>query len=115
VVEALQVPDERLLRVQGRETIISRGRVLPVLSLERFFGCAQNGSDGLHRIGEVRWGDTSVGLAVSRLLGRQEVVIKPLGRMVGEVPGIAGGTIMGDGRVALILDMGSLIRAGYGN
>jgi two-component system chemotaxis sensor kinase CheA len=115
VVEALQVPDERLLRVQGRETIISRGRVLPVLSLERFFGCAQNGSDGLHRIVEVRWGDTSVGLAVSRLLGRQEVVIKPLGRMVGEVPGIAGGTIMGDGRVALILDMGSLIRAGYGN
>jgi chemotaxis protein histidine kinase CheA len=48
---------------------------------------------------------------VQRLLGRQEVVIKPLGRMIGEVAGISGGTIMGDGRVALIMDIPSLVNA----
>jgi two-component system chemotaxis sensor kinase CheA len=48
-------------------------------------------------------------LVVNRLLGQQEVAIKSLGNYLGNVPGIAGSTIMGDGRVALIVDPSKLI------
>ena len=50
-----------------------------------------------------------LGLVVSRLLGQQEVAIKSLGKYLGNVAGIAGSTIMGDGRVALIVDPSKLI------
>jgi two-component system chemotaxis sensor kinase CheA len=50
-----------------------------------------------------------VGLVVDALLGEQEIVIKSLGEYIGQVPGLAGATIMGDGRVALILDVRGLI------
>ncbi len=111
VVEALQVRTADIKTIRGREAIVTRGRVLPVVSLARFFYGQQPEDNGSCYVVEVRWGGTNLGLAVQRLLGRQEVVIKPLGRMVGEVPGISGGTIMGDGRVALIMDVASLVRA----
>ena len=50
-----------------------------------------------------------IGLVVDRLIGRQEIVIKSLDEFVGEAEGIAGATIMGDGRVVLILDISGLI------
>lgn len=110
VVEALHVRNEDLKTIRGRETIINRGSVLPILHLDEFFHRRNGNGRSSRYVVEVRWGNTTVGLAVQRLLGRQEVVIKPLGHMIGEVAGISGGTIMGDGRVALILDTPSLMR-----
>jgi len=111
VVEALKVEPDRIHTIRGREAMVTRGRVLPIVRLGQFFwGDDQDGSDELAYVVEVRWSDTTVGLGVQKLLGRQEVVIKPLGRMIGEVEGISGGTIMGDGRVALIVDIASLVR-----
>jgi len=49
-----------------------------------------------------------VGLVVDRLIGEQEIVIKPLGSFFGNIKGIAGATVLGDGGIALILDVGSL-------
>ena len=110
VVEALHIRAQDIQTIRGREAVVTRGQVLPILRLDEFFH--YNGHDAATScyVVEVRWGDTTVGLAVHRLLGRQEVVIKPLGRMIGEVPGISGGTIMGDGRVALIMDIPSLVK-----
>jgi len=110
VEEAMHIRAEDIRTVRGRETIISRGKVLPILCLDEFFAYAGAERGATRYVVEVRWGETTVGLAVHRLLGRQEVVIKPLGRMIGEVPGISGGTIMGDGRVALIMDVPSLVK-----
>lgn len=56
-------------------------------------------------------GNRQIALAVDSLLGEQEVVIKPLGGFVGEIRGIAGATILGDGRVALIVDVPDLVTA----
>jgi len=110
VVEASHVRSEDIHSVRGRETIITRGRVLPILRLDEFYRRNGHHGSGSQYVVEVRWVDTTLGLGVQRLLGRQEVVIKPLGRMIGEVPGISGGTIMGDGRVALVMDMPSLVK-----
>lgn len=49
-----------------------------------------------------------VGLAVDRLFGEQEVVIKSLGQYLGEIPGLSGATILGDGTIALIVDIAHL-------
>jgi two-component system chemotaxis sensor kinase CheA len=53
-----------------------------------------------------------LGLVVTRLLGQQEVAIKSLGNYLAEVPGIAGSTILGDGKVSLIVDPAKLIDSG---
>jgi two-component system chemotaxis sensor kinase CheA len=59
----------------------------------------------------VRFDRFEVGLVVDGFLGEQEVVIKPLGWYVGEIPGLAGAMIEGDGQIALIIDVPSLLRA----
>ena len=51
-----------------------------------------------------------VGLMVDDLIGKQEVVIKPLGETIKDIPGVAGGAILGDGRVGLILDLEGIFR-----
>jgi len=51
-----------------------------------------------------------VGLVVDSLVGEMEIVIKSLGSFIGNIPGVSGVTILGDGRVALILDVPSLVR-----
>ena len=58
----------------------------------------------------VTGGRRRVGLWVDRVLGEGEVVVKPLGPYLGQVPGVSGATILGDGRVALILEPAALVR-----
>jgi two-component system, chemotaxis family, sensor kinase CheA len=55
-------------------------------------------------------GTRRVGFVVDQLIGQEEVVIKPLGKMLQGTPGMAGATITGDGTIALILDIPSLLR-----
>ena len=59
----------------------------------------------------VAWGKLQVGLVVDRLIGKQEIVIKSLGSFIGSVAGLSGCTILGDGRIALILDISGLLSA----
>ncbi len=58
----------------------------------------------------VTGGRRRVGLWVDRVLGEGEIVVKPLGSYLGQVDGVSGATILGDGRVALILDPSALVR-----
>jgi two-component system chemotaxis sensor kinase CheA len=59
----------------------------------------------------VRVGDRPAALAVDRLMDQQEVVVKSLGNTIGRTRGVAGGSILGDGEVALILDVATLMKA----
>jgi two-component system chemotaxis sensor kinase CheA len=71
-------------------------------------GATLHGKDAL--VVAVRVGDRQIGLMVDGLLGEQEIVIKTLGPVVGQVPGISSAAILGDGTVALIVDVPGLIQ-----
>ena len=92
--------------VGAGEAVLLRGDLMPVLRLHRLFDvpdAVQSPSDGLLMI--VGEGARRTAILVDELLGQQRVVAKPLGRSLGKVSGISGGAILGDGRVALILDV----------
>ena len=96
--------------VGGQEVLKLRDSVLPLLRLQRVFGCAQTSADQKTcYVVIVGAAEKRVGLVVTRLLGQQEVAIKSLGKFLANLPGIGGSTIMGDGRVALIVDPMGLI------
>ncbi len=98
--------------VQNRaEMVLVRGRLLPILRLHRQFGVrprSANPCEGLLIVGESE--GRCFCLMVDELIGKQEVVIKGLGETFRNTPGIAGGAILGDGRVGLILDLDGLYK-----
>lgn len=114
VVEALRVPQEQIKKVNGRPVMRLRERVLPIVYLGEVL--AFNGGKRKTRAQEyvvaVRWGKLEMGLAVDRLIGEQELVIKTISPLIGDTPGTAGAAILGDGRVALIADVPGLFRLG---
>ncbi|MGH9609381.1 MAG: chemotaxis protein CheA [Bryobacteraceae bacterium] len=112
VQEALRPAEEALSELpNGTELALIRGSLVPISRLGRLFGVqarAENLWEGLLVICEA--GGKRFALAVDELIGKQEVVIKSLGKTF-NVRGIAGGAILGDGRVGLILDIDGLIGA----
>lgn len=68
-------------------------------------------SEGRENVVVVRHGSAMAGLVVDELQGESQTVIKPLGRAFGRIPGVSGSSILGDGRVALILDVPGLLAA----
>ncbi|MGB9846539.1 MAG: chemotaxis protein CheW, partial [Desulfotomaculales bacterium] len=111
VVETLALKPEEVRRVGHGEVIVVRGHVLPLLRLAHLF--QQEGSPGV-RVFVVVLGSGSrkVGVVVDRLIGEQEIVIKSLGGYLGQVHGLSGATILGDGSVALIVDARSIVKEG---
>jgi two-component system chemotaxis sensor kinase CheA len=110
VVESLKLRAGEVHTISGRETLRIRDRIVPLLRLARVFGLPEDaGPDAREYAVIIGRGDKRVGVVVNRLRGQQEVVIKALDPAVsGETVGMAGATIMGDGRVVLILDVASL-------
>ena len=112
IIESLQIKQGSLNRIAGRgEVFAFRGDYVPVIRLHDLFGIesgTQEVEAGLIVIVE---GDgRRVGLFVDDLLGQQQVVIKSLETNYGHVDGVSGATILGDGSVALILDLPGIIR-----
>lgn len=97
--------DIKILRHQ--EVTLLRGEVIPLLRLQDYLGIQNAKNSNLDELDVVvfKTGEKRVGCVVDSLLRQQDVVIKSLGSFLGEIPGIAGATILGDGRVALILDL----------
>jgi len=106
VREMFHVTPDKLFTVENRaEMVLLRGSLLPVVRLDRFFSNAQS-VESPGEIGIVVEGRTrQFCLIVDRMVGKQEVVIKALGPCFKFVTGVAGGAILGDGRVGLILDV----------
>jgi two-component system chemotaxis sensor kinase CheA len=97
-------------RNNGRNVVAVRGELIPYIRLREAFGITGNGPE-VEKVVVARDGNDRVGIVVDRVLGSHQTVIQPLGRFFRDVAFVSGATIMGDGRVALILDLRGLIRA----
>jgi two-component system chemotaxis sensor kinase CheA len=113
IVESMQLKPQNISRLSGHNEVFSfRGDYLPIVRLHELFGVEPRTRDLHEGLVVVAEGDgRRVGLFVDDLLGQQQVVIKSLEANYGHVEGISGATILGDGSVALILDVPGIIRA----
>ena len=98
--------------VDGQEVIVVRDKPIPLFHLKRWLikGEANAKADESSHVLVVSIGNQRAGFVVDQLIGQEEVVIKPLGAMLHGTAGMAGATITGDGRIALILDVPSMLQ-----
>jgi two-component system chemotaxis sensor kinase CheA len=108
VVEVLNLEEFKIKKLKGKEAIIHRGDPLPILRLERILGSKNGNTHRATKFIVFEGGRKRLGLAVSEILRQEEIVIKPLEVGFSDVLGISGSTILGDGKVALILDVHNL-------
>jgi len=116
ILESFLPNKNQYVTVEGKgEVIVSRDDLIPLIRLDRLFGFqgdAINPWDGL--VVAVEHDGEKRALLIDELLGKEEVVIKSLGESLKDTKGIAGGAIMGDGRVGLILDIPGIIELAKG-
>lgn len=112
VVEIFHLDLSKKNIVDGRECIVVRDKVFPLFHIKRWLvrGAAGEPEPENAHVVIVAMGTRRVGFVVDQLIGQEEVVIKPLGRALQGTPGMAGATITGDGRIALIIDVPSLLQ-----
>ena len=109
VLETISVPVGSI-RTMGQQHLTTlRGNVLPLVWVHDIFGIhAENGHEDVTAV-VVDRGGQHIGLVVDSLVGQQEIAIKSLNGMLAGIKGFAGATILGDGRVIMILDVASLV------
>ena len=100
--------EEKIKRSNGKEVIIYRDEVIPLVRLNETLDIEASATDKKFVI-IVNVGDKTIGLLVDSLLGQQEIVIKPLGKTLKNLDQYIGATILGNGLVTLILDVGALL------
>lgn len=97
--------------VDGQECILIREKAIPLFYLRQWLVGTRNDTEETEaHVVIFSVGTTRVGFVVDQLIGQEEVVIKPLGKMLQGTPGMAGATITGDGTIALILDVPTLLK-----
>ena len=115
IIESLYLSDVAVSSIKGSPIIQWRDQALPLLHLRRVFDhprlAAASTNGAKQAVVTVAWGKLRVGLIVDQLIGKQEIVVKSFSPILGSVPGLSGCTILGDGSIALIVDIPSLISA----
>ncbi len=107
-VENIPVTDVKI--IQNKEVIVLRGNVVPVVRLGRLLNCRQPEKEPEELVVViVKKGEKLAGMIVDELIGQQEIVIKSIGKYIKNHKIISGATILGNGEVALILDVISLV------
>jgi two-component system chemotaxis sensor kinase CheA len=103
--------------VDGQECVTVREKAVPIFHLKRWLVIGGNNAPEPKEahVVIVSVGTQRVGFVVDQLIGQEEVVIKPLGKMLQGTPGMAGATITGDGTIALILDVPSMLKRYVGH
>ena len=110
VLEIVRITPEEIYSIQGREVIRVRDTILPLARMSDIIGKNRTiHQSAVSYVVIVGWAEKRIGLLVDSLQGQKEVVIKTLGNYLGDVPGIAGSTILGDGSVILVIDVGRFI------
>jgi len=115
VLESIMVHRRQIHTVEGHEVISLREKTLPLLHVSRLFDLRRPSENHEREVEQriyvviVGLAQHKVGLVVDELLGQQDVVIKPLGRALRSVPGIAGATEISGGRTVLLLDVSTLV------
>ncbi|MGE6653109.1 chemotaxis protein CheA [Stenotrophomonas sp. NPDC077426] len=111
VLEALQPQAEDVRSMAGEGRVLRvRGEYLPILSLSEYYGYGRRTSDD-SLVVVVEGDGQKIALEVDELVGQQQVVVKNIENNYRRIGGVSGATILGDGRVALIVDIGGLVRS----
>jgi two-component system chemotaxis sensor kinase CheA len=109
VTENVELPLRERARSNGRNLVAVRGELIPYIDLRLAFRVPGTGP-AISKIVLVRHQDQRIGLVVDRVMGTHQTVIQALGRFFRNIEVISGSTVMGDGRVALILDIAGVVR-----
>ncbi|MDR1147148.1 MAG: chemotaxis protein CheA [Spirochaetaceae bacterium] len=112
VIESLRIKPEDIKMIDNNEVFNIRNDVLSLLRLNQLFGIKTDQRDDYHFIVIVGTAEKKMGFMVDSLIGEEDVVIKPLRDQYTNSPGIAGASILGDGSVSLIIDVGQLLELG---
>ena len=115
VQETLRVSEDEIKSIGNSEVIVVRDKIVPLLRLKEHFAIVDNTHEDADLSKDlfvviITSMDKSAAVVVDKLLGEQEVVIKSLGDYLGDIDGLSGATILGDGSVALIIDARGLIK-----
>jgi len=111
VTETRRVTSNEIQTVRNRPVIMLRNKVLTLLGLADLYGLENKSEIGEHQyVVVVTSGKTQIGLMVDTLIGEEEVVVKSMGALIGDVPGVSSAAILGDGQVALIADVQSMYK-----
>lgn len=112
VLEALQPQAEDIRSMAGEGRVLRvRGEYLPILSLSEYYGYGARTANSESLVVVVEGDGQKIALEVDELVGQQQVVVKNIENNYRRIGGVSGATILGDGRVALIVDIGGLVRS----
>lgn len=116
VVETIRINPDQIHTVESKEAINLRGQILPLVRLNDVFGLPHRGiiEKNFFPVVIAQSAEKKIGLLVDQLLGRQKIVRKNLSQPINKINGISGATILGDGRVVLILDVAQIIDMAQG-
>lgn len=117
IVRSLVIRKDQIQSINNKNVLYMFDRIIPLVNLRKVvnFDTSTHSSlknqkeDEMYTIVIVENGDTEFGLIVDKLLGQQEIVIKNLGHLLKNTKGVSGGTILGDGKVAIILDVATML------
>jgi two-component system, chemotaxis family, sensor kinase CheA len=108
VIETVVVTPQQIRYINNKPVIKLRDTILPIVDMMTLLFNGKKKERRQFNVVVVGLAEKKLGLVVDSLIGQEEVVIKSIGEYLGQVPGVAGATIMGDGRVRLIIDLASL-------
>jgi two-component system chemotaxis sensor kinase CheA len=111
IEECVELPDRRTKNQEGLSFLNMRGRLIPYLHLKEVFG-VEGEEDPYQKVVIVAFGDDLIGLVVDQVIGQYQTVIKSLSKILSDVREFSGATILGDGSVALIVDIPRLVELG---
>ncbi|WP_237699072.1 chemotaxis protein CheA [Caldicellulosiruptor kronotskyensis] len=110
VVETVKIRKDSIKSITGKKVCSIKGEIVPFFSLQEILGYQKSEDDRSYYFGIiVKYRESKVGIIVDRLMGEYDVVVKPLDQFVGNVKGVVGSTILGDGKVVLLLEPEQLI------
>ncbi|MGM8214489.1 chemotaxis protein CheW [Bacillaceae bacterium W0354] len=111
IIETAVIKKEDIMKAHNKEVIDFRGHVVPLVNLRQVLNTPQSlENDEYYSIVIVRKGEKLAGLIVDSFIGQQEIVLKGLGNYLTNIFAISGATILGNGKVALIIDTNALIK-----
>jgi two-component system chemotaxis sensor kinase CheA len=112
VIEVVSTVDNKISTVQMAEVIRIRDQVYPLLRLENVLSIpSMEDEERGQYVVLIGLAEQRIGIVVDELLGQKEIVVKSLGDYLEDVPGIAGSTILGDGRVIMIIDIAEIFNS----
>ncbi|NGQ96912.1 chemotaxis protein CheA [Brevibacillus sp. SYP-B805] len=111
VIEIVRLSKQEIRSIKGQAVVKIRDKIFPLIRLHDYFNMPSGGMNTQNvYIVVVGLAEKRLGLVVDELIGNQEIVVKSIGSYIGKIEGVSGATILGDGSVALILDVTGLFK-----